>query len=223
MTFDPMDLLSIMPTTRTHIQTANGEYVQVDKIGPIKISLSLHLKNCLLIPSLSHKLLSVSQLTKELNCTILMTSDGCIVQDALTGTIIGRGTEKRSLYYVDEAIQKGHTSHAHGSPDHQLWIWYRRLGHPSLGYLKRILPSLHSCNTSLDCEICALAKSYKHSYAPSLTHSVKPFVLIHSDAWGPAPECNTHGFSYYILFVEDCTRMSWVYFLKHKSEVFDVF
>ena len=124
---------------------------------------------------------------------------------------------------MDEVVQKGHTSLAHGSPDHQLWMWHRRVGHPSLGYLKRLFPSLNNCNTSLNCESCVLAKSHEHSYAPSLTHSIKPFVLIHSDVWGPAPGCDTHGFSYYVLFVDDCTRMSWVYFLKHKSEVFDVF
>ena len=25
------------------------------------------------------------------------------------------------------------------------------------------------------------------------------------------------------MFMDDCTQMSWVYFLKHKFEVFDVF
>ena len=47
------------------------------------------LKNCLLIPSLSHKLLSVSQLTKDLNCTVLLTSKNCVVQDAQRGRSLG--------------------------------------------------------------------------------------------------------------------------------------
>ena len=67
MTFDPSDFLSTHPTNRTHIQTANGEYVPVARAGPVNISPSLHLKNCMLIPSLSHKLLSVSQLPEILN------------------------------------------------------------------------------------------------------------------------------------------------------------
>ena len=152
-----------------------------------------------------------------------MTSDWCTVQDARIRTIIERGTEKGGLYYVDMAIEKGHTPLGHRSSNHHLWMWHRRLSHPSLGYLKRHFPSLSNCNTSLNCESCVLAKSHKYSYAPSLTHSIKLFVLIHYDVWGLAPTCNTHGFSYYVLFVDDCTQMSWVYFLKHKSEVFDVF
>jgi Pol polyprotein len=79
MPFDPSDLLSIVPTSRTHIETANGECVSVDRAGSIDISPSLHLKNCLLVPSLSHKLLSISQLTKELNCIVIMSSTDCVV------------------------------------------------------------------------------------------------------------------------------------------------
>ena len=132
--------------------------MSVDQSGPVTISPSLKLNNCLLIPSLSHKLLSISQLTRELNCTVLMTSSDCVVQDTQTGRIIGCGTERDGLYYVDEAIQKGHTSLAHGFSNHQLWTWHRRLGHPSVGYLKRLFPSLNNCNVALDCEACVLAK-----------------------------------------------------------------
>ena len=120
MTFDPNDLLYTHPTNKTHIQTANGACVPVANAGAVNISPSLHLKNCLLIPNLSHKLLSVSQLTKDLNCTVLLTSTNCIVQDAQTGTIIGRGTERGGLYYVDEVIQNSGAMLAHGSPVQQL-------------------------------------------------------------------------------------------------------
>ena len=82
MTFDPCDLLSTNPKIRTYIQTANGECVSFDQSGPVTISPSLKINNCLLDPSLSHKLLSISQLTRELYCTVFMSSSGCVVQDA---------------------------------------------------------------------------------------------------------------------------------------------
>ncbi|XP_057518458.1 uncharacterized protein LOC130799377 [Amaranthus tricolor] len=223
MTYDPSDLISQTHTPRHKIHTANGDFVNVTKAGSVAISPSLQLNNCLLIPKLTHKLLSISQLTKELHCTVLMTSTGCTVQDAQTGAIIGRGTERGGLYYVDEAGHKGHTSLARRSSNHQLRMWHRRLGHPSVGYLKRLFPSLRSCNNSLDCESCVLAKIHKHSYFPSLSRTHEPFKLLHSDVWGPAPGFNSQGFSYFVIFIDDCTRMSWLYFLKHKSEVFDVF
>ena len=57
----------------------------------------------------------------------------------------------------------------------------------------------------------------------SITHFASPFSLIHYDVWGPAPSFATHNYSNYVLFVDDCTCMSWVYFLRHKSEAFSVF
>ena len=132
------------------------------------------------------------------------------MEDAQTGTIIGCSTERGGLYYVDEKTQHGQTMLTRGSSDHQLWMWHGQLGHPSLGYLKRMFPSLKNYTMNLSCETCVLAKSHKHSYFPSITHSTYPCALIHSDVWGPAPACTPNGFSYFVLFMDDCTRMSWV-------------
>ena len=41
----------------------------------------------------------------------------------------------------------------------------------------------------------------------------------------PTLKFNSHDFSYYVSFIDYCTRMGWIYFqvLTHKSKVFDVF
>ena len=64
-------------------------YTQWKQRNSVDISPSIQLKNCLLIPDLSNKLLSISQLTKELDCNVLLTSFNCIVQDAQTGRSLG--------------------------------------------------------------------------------------------------------------------------------------
>ncbi|KAJ0469473.1 hypothetical protein HanIR_Chr14g0708291 [Helianthus annuus] len=102
MTFDFSDIVSHSKPKKPHIQNANGEISDVKGGGTIKISPTLKLSNCLYVPSLSHKLLSISHVTKELNCIVLMHPTFCILQDIRTGTIIGRGTERQGLYYVDE-------------------------------------------------------------------------------------------------------------------------
>ena len=40
---------------------------------------------------------------------------------------------------------------------------------------------------------------------------------------GAAPITGGQGFRYYLVFVDDCTRMTWVYFMKQKYEVFTHF
>ncbi|KAG8492727.1 hypothetical protein CXB51_010487 [Gossypium anomalum] len=47
--------------------------------------------------------------------------------------------------------------------------------------------------------------------------------LVHSDVCGPMRTESLSGNRYFILFIDDCTRYCWVYFLKHKSEVAQVF
>ena len=48
-------------------------------------------------------------------------------------------------------------------------------------------------------------------------------MLIHSDVWGPVSDATIHEYFYFVLFIDDCTQMSWVYFLKRKSKVFNIF
>ena len=80
MTYDPHDIRKTMPTQSTHIQTTSGEIVGVESAGNIELASKLKLQIFLLLS----RLLSNSQLSKKLNCIVLITSCGCIVQDAHT-------------------------------------------------------------------------------------------------------------------------------------------
>jgi hypothetical protein len=50
-----------------------------------------------------------------------------------------------------------------------------------------------------------------------------PLQLVHSDLCGPLPSASFSGFKYFLTFIDDFSRCTWVYFLKLKSEVFDMF
>jgi transposase InsO family protein len=47
--------------------------------------------------------------------------------------------------------------------------------------------------------------------------------LIHSDVCGPMPSTSISGYVYYVSFIDDYSRKTWVYFLKSKDEVFGKF
>jgi Integrase core domain len=55
----------------------------------------------------------------------------------------------------------------------------------------------------------------------SKTHS--PFELVHSNVWGPTPLMSYNGFKYFILFIDEFSRTTWLYLLRSKDEVFDCF
>ena len=122
------------------------------------MSKNLTLDDCLFVLNISHKLLSISQLTKNLDCKVLNKPGYCIVQDARTVQIIGRGIERGGLYYLEETVQKGIAVLVLRSAERQLWNWHRRLGHPSIGYLEKLFSSLTGFKSSFNCEMCILRK-----------------------------------------------------------------
>ena len=73
------------------------------------------------------------------------------------------------------------------------------------------------------CEVCEFAKLHRVSFPLSNTRSLSPFSLIHSDIWGPSRISNISGAKGFVTFIDDCTRMTWVYLLKQKSDVSRIF
>lgn len=52
---------------------------------------------------------------------------------------------------------------------------------------------------------------------------MSPFSVVHSNVWGPAPITYLFGFCYFVTFVDDFCKTTWVYLLKSNSEVFSIF
>ena len=95
-------------------------------------------------------------------------------------------------------------------------VWHLRLGHPSFLYVKHLFRSLFKnldCNY-LHCETCHLSKSHRNSYKSKIYHASKPFYLIHSDVWGPSKINTTSGKKWFVTFIDDYTRLCWVFLMS---------
>ena len=60
-------------------------------------------------------------------------------------------------------------------------------------------------------------------FVKSIFQSNEPLELIHSYVCGPVPIVSINDFRYYLVFVDDFTKFTWVYLLKLKSDVFNIF
>jgi transposase InsO family protein len=59
---------------------------------------------------------------------------------------------------------------------------------------------------------------------PSSEHRSKGILdLVHSDVCGPMSVASITGSMYYVSFIDDFSRKTWIYFLKTKDEVFSRF
>ncbi|KAM7531655.1 hypothetical protein LguiB_035065 [Lonicera macranthoides] len=232
MTSNSKIVTPLTPSSQTFVSTANGAPVPVVGKGSINLSNTLNLTSVLVVPSLDYNLLSVSQITNALHCVVIFWPSHCVFKDIQTKKTIGYGVRRGKLYYLDlefkntDRLHKAlNTSTSEKKITDELWLWHRRLGHASFAYLKKLFPRLvHKVNSSgFHCEICELAKSHRTSFKPSLTKSLVPFMIIHSDVWGPSPIPSLGGVRWFVTFIDDCTRMTWVCPMKSKGEVSGLF
>jgi hypothetical protein len=105
-----------------------------------------------------------------------------------------------------------------------LRVWHSRLGHPSNLIIKKLLQnSLLSISgptqSSHICESCQVAKCRKLPFPTSTRVSTTPLELIHSDVWS-SPIMSVGGCRYYVVFIDDYSRFTWMFPLQNKSDVF---
>jgi hypothetical protein len=63
-----------------------------------------------------------------------------------------------------------------------------------------------------------LAKQSRLPFNPSVISSTKPFAMIHCDIWGPYRHPSLSGAHYFLTVVDDFTRFTWIFLMKHKNE-----
>ncbi|KAL6313651.1 hypothetical protein AAG906_010069 [Vitis piasezkii] len=198
------------------VTIADGSTSNVVGSGTVKPTSSITLSFVLSLPKLAFNLISVSKLTKDLNCCISFFPDHCLFQDLMTKQIIGKGHVSDGLYILDAWVPRSVACSSIASSVKA----HCRLGHPSLPVLKKLCPQFHSL-PSFNCESCHFAKHHRSSLSPRVNKRVESiFELVHSDVWGPCPVTSKTGFRYFVTFVDDFSRTTWIYFMKNRSEVF---
>lgn len=98
----------------------------------------------------------------------------------------------------------------------QIWLHHFRLGHPPFSLLKTMFPSIFKdvAVENLHCEVCELAKNHRVSFPLNNNRVSTPFSLIHTNVWGPSRTANFRGAKWFVSFIDDCTRTTWLYLMK---------
>ena len=73
------------------------------------------------------------------------------------------------------------------------------------------------------CDACQYGKSHALPFNLSQNRASNVLDLIHTDLWGPAPVASHTNFKYYVHFIDDHSRYTWLYPLKQKSDALQAF
>ena len=227
-------------TLTVHI--ADGTCPKVAGIGTVNLSQTLALESVLFVPNLDCNLVFVSKFNRDLNCGTKFLAESCVFQDLKSRKMIGNGELCAGLYLLkvnnspttSECGNLAVKSHCQFSSfesiDHSnkvstIMMWHYHLGHPNFSYLECLFPSLFiNKNAKLfQCDVCQLSKHTRSLYTPRPHTPPQPFSLIHGDIWGPSRFENITGTRWFLLLVDDHTRLSWTFLMKNKSETSQIF
>lgn len=107
-------------------------------------------------------------------------------------------------------------------------LWHRRMGHLHHGALR--IPreiSTRILDFSVEyydvCRGCTMGKYARAPFAVSDRRATGILNLIHSDVSGRMSSPSLSGYEYYVLFIDEYPRKTWIFFLKTKGEVFKWF
>ena len=88
-----------------------------------------------------------------------------------------------------------------------------------MSFLSDIVPNVsHSCKGNHVCTVCPLAKQKRLPFPHNNHLSHCAFDILHVDIWGPYHISTVEGYRYFLTLVDDCTRTTWIYLMKSKSE-----
>jgi hypothetical protein len=181
------------------------------------------------VPKLDQNLLSIGQLMEH---DYVLHFEGC------TCTIYDEGREKLVVAEVKMAPNRSFPLTFKYAKDMALktclldesWLWHKRFGHLNFHSLKLLhqknmvqwLPIISEKNEV--CEGCTLGKHHRQPFSKGVAWRAKKMLeLVHTDVCGPIPTPSHSQNRYFILFIDDYSRMTWVYFMRQKLEVFSIF
>ena len=82
------------------------------------------------------------------------------------------------------------------------------------------LASLKNYNILFDdLDACQLGKFKRSTYLAKNNRTKRAFQILHCDVWGPSPHIDLLGHQYFLICTDDHSRFTWLFLLKHKSEV----
>ena len=75
-----------------------------------------------------------------------------------------------------------------------------------------------------DFEACALGNIHREESPIRVENKKRDIVeLVHTNLYGPMKTRSLGGALYFLLFLDECTKFSWVYFLSQKIHTFEYF
>ena len=76
---------------------------------------------------------------------------------------------------------------------------------------------------NFDYTSCQLGKQSALSFNNNESISNSIFELIYSDVWGPSPVASIGGSRYFVVYIDDYSRYSWIFPMKSRFKILPIY
>lgn len=164
------------------IVIGNGTGISITHIGSLTLSTisfkPIILHNILCAPTMSHNILSISQLCAQNDLLIEFSSFSFVLKDHLTGAPLLNGPTTHGVYKLTSTPTASvATTITNSAP-----LWHHKLGHPSISILKSLASrfniNVYDFNSFNSCDACQCNRSHKLPFHQSTIRSYAPLDVI---------------------------------------------
>ncbi|RVW19193.1 Retrovirus-related Pol polyprotein from transposon TNT 1-94 [Vitis vinifera] len=209
------------------VRMGNDGLAKAIGMGDVRLETSngtmLTLKNVKHIPDIRMNLISTRKLDDEGLCNTFRDSQWKLTRGSM---VITKENKSSSLYLMQVRVIDSSINAV--DDDSTFKLWHNRLSHMSEKGLmimaKKNLLSGMKKGSLKRCAHCLGGKQTRVAFK-TLHHTRKPGMLdlVYSDVCGPMKTKTLGGSLYFVTFIDDHSRKIWVYTLKTKDQVLDVF
>jgi hypothetical protein len=224
-----LEKLTVRDTYNGHdqIYAANGTGMHIKNIGHSIIHTpyqDLSLSHVLHVLQATKSIASVHHIASDNNVFFELHSNFFFIKDRESRKILLQGRTKGGLYPLPCSTTPVHAGQALSTVKISASRWHTHLGHPSSSIVKVVLsknslPVISDTSSESVCDSCQQGKSHQLPYPVSTSILKGPLELIFFNVWGPACD-SIRRYKYYVTFIDDYSKFTWLFLLKHKSEVF---
>lgn len=212
------------------ITSANNGKLAAKSAGDTLLTLSntqIPVYDVLHVPGIAANLLSVSKIVEKGN-SVIFDQDGCTIKNSNNEVITNTKCEN-GVYRFQNVVGKCLMSTTDDKVNETL-LWHRKLGHINFNSMRKMRDGAvdgikfdGKADDVQNCEVCCEGKMHRLPFPTSETRSTKILELVHSDLMGPMETPSIGKARYILTFLDDFTKKVFVYFLKTKSDVLDIF
>ncbi|KAJ4703438.1 Retrovirus-related Pol polyprotein from transposon TNT 1-94 [Melia azedarach] len=155
--------------------------------------------------------------------------EGGVLHVCKSSNVVLKGVKRGTLYFLQGSTLSSSVAVASSEIDknNMTKLWHMRLGHMSARGMQILskwdLLCGHKVKDLEFCDHCIFGKLHRSKFPKAIHRTKGTLDYIHSDCWGPSRVESLGGHRYFVSMIDDFSRMTWVFIMKHKSEAFKNF